>query len=172
LYNRSHFLIMAETEFERAHRHHHSLAVLLLDIDRFKLINDRYGHDMGDRVIVEIANILRRVARDADLTARLGGEEFVVLLPETSVEQAAILAERLRTAIAATPLQTVTDLRLTVSIGVAGSLESDSVGEILKQADLALYKAKNAGRNRVCLAIDDGRSEDGLILAQAGASGR
>ncbi len=166
LFNRSHFLLRGETEFERAQRYHHPLAILLLDIDRFKSINDRYGHDMGDRVIVELANILRYMAREADVTARLGGEEFVVLLPETDVTQAGILAERLRIAIAATPLQTVCDVRLTVSIGVSGSDGNATLGELLKQADLALYKAKNAGRNRVCLALDDGSTDDGLVLTE------
>jgi len=152
LFNRSHFLIQAESEFERTQRYHHPLSVLMLDIDYFKSINDRYGHDIGDRVIVEIANILRYMAREADLAARMGGEEFVVMLPETCIADAANLGERLRAAIAATPIQATGGmLSLTVSIGVGGSDGNATVGEMLKQADLALYRAKSEGRNRTCL---------------------
>jgi diguanylate cyclase (GGDEF)-like protein len=168
LFNRSHFLLQAETEFERTQRYHHPLSVLLLDIDRFKGINDRYGHDVGDRVIVEIASILRYMAREADLAARLGGEEFVVMLPETGISDAAILGERLRTAIAGTPIQaTGRMLTLTVSIGVGGSDGNATVCEMLKQADLALRRAKQEGRNRVCLS-------DGIAPAEiyTGVSGR
>ena len=152
LFNRSHFLIQAESEFERTQRYHHPLSVLMLDIDYFKSINDRYGHDIGDRVIVEIANILRYMAREADLAARMGGEEFVVMLPETGIADAANLGERLRAAIAATPIQATGGLlSLTVSIGVGGSDGNATVGEMLKQADLALSRAKSEGRNRTCL---------------------
>ncbi len=163
LFNRSHFLIMAETEFERSNRYQHPMSVMLLDIDRFKSINDSYGHDIGDRVIVEIANILRYMAREADLTARLGGEEFVVLLPETRVREAAVLAERLRAAISATPIPILGgEILLTASIGVSGYRGCASLGEVLKQADLALYKAKQSGRNRVCLATGKSGTDDGL----------
>ncbi len=168
LFNRSHFLIQAETEFERTQRYHHPLSVLMLDIDHFKSINDRYGHDVGDRVIVEIANILRYMAREADLAARMGGEEFVVMLPETGIADAANLGERLRAAIAATPIQATGGLlTLTVSIGVGGSDGNATVGEMLKQADLALYRAKSEGRNRLCLCGDSP-----VMPAYTGVSGR
>ena len=167
LFNRSHFLMLAETEFERALRYSRPLSVLLLDLDKFKSVNDLHGHDAGDKVIVEIAHILRYMAREADLTARLGGEEFVVLLPETSVPEAAVLAERLRAAIAATPLRCPRgELTLTCSIGVAGSAGSASLGEMIKEADLALYEAKNAGRNQVRLA--QAASDTPIPLRQAG----
>src|SRR5579859_3485407 len=150
LYNRSHFLIQAEIEFERAGRYGRPLSLLLLDIDKFKSINDRYGHDTGDRVIVEIADIMRHMARDADMTGRLGGEEFVILLPETSLVDAAVLAERLRSGIAAAPIHsTELDLRLTVSIGVAAAAGNASFAAMMKQADLALYEAKEKGRDQV-----------------------
>lgn len=168
LFNRSHFLLQAETEFERTQRYHHPLSVLLLDIDHFKGVNDRYGHDVGDRVIVEIASILRYMAREADLAARLGGEDFVVMLPETGICDAAILGERLRTAIASTPIQaTGRMLTLTVSIGVGGSDGNATVCEMLKQADLALRQAKQDGRNRVCL-----NGEIVPVGAYTGVSGR
>jgi len=170
LYNRCHFLLLAECEHERATRYSRPLSILLLDIDKFKSVNDKHGHDIGDRVIVEIANILRYMAREADITARIGGEEFVVLLPETSVPEAAVLAERLRAAIAATPIHTGGgELQITASIGVAGGLGNRSLGEMLKQADLALYEAKHSGRNRVRLA---GGPDEPLPMLQAGGSGR
>ena len=169
LFNRSHFLIMGETEFERSQRYQHPMSLLLLDIDRFKSVNDTHGHDIGDRVIVEIAAILRRMAREADMTARLGGEEFVVMLPETGVGEAATLAERMRAAISVTPIPVPGgEIRLTVSIGVSGNRHLSTLGEMLKQADMALYQAKHTGRNRVCLATNDKNAQDGrLILAQA-----
>lgn len=169
LFNRSHFLIMAETEFERSQRYQHPLSMLLLDIDRFKSVNDTHGHDIGDRVIVEIATILRCMAREADMTARLGGEEFVVMLPETGVTEAAVLAERVRAAISITPIPVPGgEIRLTVSIGVSGSRHLSTLGEMLKQADMALYQAKHSGRDQVCLATTDKAAQDGrLILAQA-----
>jgi diguanylate cyclase (GGDEF)-like protein len=161
LFNRSHFLFMAETEFVRAQRYQHPMAVVLLDIDRFKSINDSYGHDIGDRVIVEIANILRSMAREADMAARLGGEEFVVMLPETGVNEAGILAERLRAAISASPITVLgSTILFSASIGVSGRKGCSTLGEMLKQSDLALYKAKESGRNRVCLATGDGTAKD------------
>jgi diguanylate cyclase (GGDEF)-like protein len=169
LFNRSHFLAQAETEFERAERYERPLSLLLLDIDKFKAINDRFGHDAGDRVIVEIANIMRYMARDADITGRLGGEEFVVLLPETALVDAAILAERLRSGIAATPIHSAgADVRLTASIGVAGTVGSGCFQEMMKKADLALYEAKNGGRDQVRLAPQTGEV---IPLLQAGGKG-
>jgi diguanylate cyclase (GGDEF)-like protein len=168
LFNRGHFLIQAESEFERAGRYHRPLSLLMLDIDHFKSINDRFGHDVGDRVIVEIASILRYMAREADLAARLGGEEFVMMLPETCIQDAASLGERLRAAIAATPIQATGGLlSLTVSIGVGGSDGSATVCEMLKQADLALYRAKDEGRNRICLCSENAT----MPPAQTGVSG-
>jgi diguanylate cyclase (GGDEF)-like protein len=170
LFNRSHFLMLAETEFERAIRYERPLSLLLLDIDRFKSVNDRHGHDTGDRVIVEIANVMRYLAREADLTGRLGGEEFVVLLPETAMADAAVLAERLRIGIAGTPIQSASgDLRLTASIGVSEAAGSSSFAEMMKRADVALYDAKHGGRDQVRLAGAPGNSAE---LIQAGGSGR
>jgi diguanylate cyclase (GGDEF)-like protein len=171
LFNRSHFLLLAETEFERAQRYERPLSLLLLDIDRFKSINDRFGHDVGDQVIIEIAGILRFTAREADLTGRLGGEEFVMLLPETALADAAILAERLRSGVAVAPIRsTGGDVHLTASIGVAGTLGNGSFGEMMKKADLALYAAKHGGRDQVRLMP---MPADGVSpLLQAGGSGR
>jgi len=126
-------------------------ALLLFDLDRFKLINDGFGHPVGDEVLCEIAKRTLRELRGSDLVGRYGGEEFVVLMPDTTLQIALAVAERLRIAIADTPFVVtgVADpLHVTVSIGVATTLESnDSPAELLRRADVALYAAKHRGRN-------------------------
>ncbi|WP_313655489.1 sensor domain-containing diguanylate cyclase [Pantoea sp.] len=127
-------------------------AVLALDIDHFKSVNDSWGHDVGDRVIQQVASTLRASARHSDVVCRNGGEEFLMLLPGTSLEEAQVIAERVRLGIAEAWLTDVG--RITLSIGVAawnGSTEGGLEGS-LKQADAALYQAKNAGRNCVIVA--------------------
>lgn len=127
-------------------------AVLALDIDHFKSVNDSWGHDVGDRVIQQVASTLRASARQSDVVCRNGGEEFLMLLPGTPLEEAQVIAERVRLGIAEAWLTDVG--RITLSIGVAawdGSAESELEGR-LKQADAALYQAKNAGRNCVIVA--------------------
>jgi len=129
------------------------LALLVLDIDYFKSINDNYGHDCGDDVLREFAIRVRKSIRGIDLACRMGGEEFVVVMPETDMAVAATVAERLRRRIAAEPFtieQGKKAIDVTISIGIA-ALESagDSAGQILKRADQALYRAKRDGRNRV-----------------------
>jgi diguanylate cyclase (GGDEF)-like protein len=154
LYNRRHFLALAEDERRRHERKHRSLALLILDIDLFKSINDRFGHDVGDAVICHVASICREGMLGFDILARIGGEEFVLLLPETTGEQAMILAERVRQRLEAHP-STVdgADVRVTASIGVSeGGAQSESIGDLMKRADQALYQAKRDGRNRVRLA--------------------
>lgn len=155
LSNRRHFFELAEKELSRARRHHEPLAMLMLDVDYFKQVNDTYGHDVGDTVLRKMGEICTGVLRNNDILGRLGGEEFAILLPETAMEQALETAERLRHAVADSGVQTRDGkgLHLTVSLGVA-SLESQdgNVDAILKRADEALYAAKNAGRNRVCAA--------------------
>ena len=123
----------------------------MLDIDHFKLINDIYGHAAGDQAIAEVANRLRASIRNIDILGRYGGEEFVLLLPETELPGAVLLAERLRQVIGASPIATVSGLvRLTVSVGVATSnAEVADVNNLINQADAQLYSAKKAGRNRV-----------------------
>jgi two-component system cell cycle response regulator len=129
------------------------LAVLVLDIDYFKSINDSYGHDCGDDVLREFAVRVRKSIRGIDLACRIGGEEFVVVMPETDMAVAATVAERLRRKIAAEPFpieQGRRNIDVTISIGIA-SLESpqDNAAQLLKRADQALYRAKRDGRNRV-----------------------
>jgi diguanylate cyclase (GGDEF)-like protein len=126
----------------------------MLDIDRFKLVNDTYGHQAGDRVLEQIGRIMQRQMRPSDLIARYGGEEFAVLLPETSLPEAAAALERLRLAIGQcqTAIAQRATIRVSVSIGVAQWRERWSLDELVQAADGALYAAKQAGRNRIELA--------------------
>jgi diguanylate cyclase (GGDEF)-like protein len=152
LLNRRHFLALAAVECERSQRHHRPLTMLMLDIDHFKAVNDRYGHDVGDTVIREVAAICRQTVRAADITARLGGEEFGILLPETTSEGARMYAARLRAAVLKMAIP-VPDgpLRVTVSGGISERHQAMTLDELLKHADLALYDAKRSGRDRVSL---------------------
>lgn len=152
LLNRQRFLELAEMEFERSQRYGRPLSMLMIDIDLFKLVNDQHGHDIGDKVILDIAKLCRSISREIDLVARLGGEEFVILLPETSLLNAAALAERLRMAAQENRVSLPeSNLAVTVSIGVAQCLPAIELAEMMKHADMALYAAKRAGRNRVCM---------------------
>jgi diguanylate cyclase (GGDEF)-like protein len=167
LTNRRRFLQLAEDEQRRHARDRIPLALLMLDIDLFKSINDRYGHDVGDAVLRHIAQVCRRDTREGTIVARIGGEEFVLLLPETSREKAMNAAERLRLRIETTPLTIGgTEITVTASIGVAvADAGADSVSELMKRADLALYRAKRDGRNRVRYAADQWDKEDPAAAA-------
>jgi len=153
LYNYRHFWEMLAREVEVSRRYGRPLSLLFLDIDDFKAINDTLGHPQGDVVLKSLAAYLERSARHADVVCRYGGEEFVVLLPQTSLEQAGVLAERLRLGISQNPIDLAkSKQRITVSIGMA-QLGPQMDGEALvKAADNALYRAKQAGKNRVCTA--------------------
>jgi two-component system cell cycle response regulator len=130
--------------------------VLITDIDRFKAVNDTYGHDAGDQVLKEFASRIRSTVRGADLACRYGGEEFVVVMPDTPGEVAASIAERLRMAVETVPF-TLRDsgqvLNVTASFGISSRIGTvETADQLIKQADLALYAAKNSGRNRVVAA--------------------
>jgi diguanylate cyclase (GGDEF)-like protein len=130
---------------------HQPFAVLALDIDHFKRVNDNFGHDVGDAVIKHVANTLRNSARQTDVVCRNGGEEFLMLLPATSAEEARVIAERVRTSIAENWVDHVG--HITLSVGVAlWDMDHNTQEQSLKQADAALYQAKNAGRNCVMIA--------------------
>jgi len=152
--NRRSFEATARREVERARRYAKPFAVLALDIDHFKRINDTYGHDVGDIVLKRLSQICLEKLRVTDFLARLGGEEFAMLLPETDIDAAATLAERLRTAIATTPIATPKGaLPITVSLGVAQYAPNEpTIDAALKRADEALYEAKHSGRNKVVVA--------------------
>ena len=153
--NRRSFMERLEQELERVRRHPKiASAVASLDIDHFKLVNDTFGHSAGDAVLQHFAAVLEREVRGSDFVARTGGEEFSILLPETTPEQALSLAERLRRAVAAQPASHHgRELSITVSIGVARIEPADaSTDEPLARADLAMYEAKRAGRDAVRFA--------------------
>ena len=141
-----------EQEIERSRRFGRVLALLMLDIDHFKLVNDRFGHQRGDEVLVEFRNRVTGSVRDIDTFARYGGEEFVLILPETNLEGGLAVAEKLRAATHRTPF-CEDGIRLTVSIGVACFPEhATATEELLRAADEALYEAKLQGRDRVVTA--------------------
>jgi diguanylate cyclase (GGDEF)-like protein len=139
---------------ERVRRYNAPLAMLLVDLDHFKLINDTYGHLAGDDVLLAVASLLKRGVRSVDTVARYGGEEFVIVLPETGRQGAIAFAERIRDRLA-THRFTVgarQDVHVTASIGVATypSAGLESVEDLFRAADAALYRAKGNGRNLVC----------------------
>ncbi len=137
-------------EISRAHRFAHQLAVVLLDLDRFKEINDSFGHAAGDVMLRAVSRLLTSLARQGDTVARWGGEEFVVVLPETDLAGAQRFAERLRRTIEA---QAIGEMKTSASCGVATMLPDDSVEELIGAADQALYLAKSNGRNRTESAV-------------------
>jgi diguanylate cyclase (GGDEF)-like protein len=137
-------------EISRAQRFTHQLAIVLLDLDRFKEINDSFGHAAGDVMLRAVSHLLTSLARQGDTVARWGGEEFVVVLPETDLAGAQRFAERLRRTIEA---QSVGDMKTSASCGVATMLPEDNVEELLRAADQALYQAKTNGRNRTESAV-------------------
>ena len=153
--NRGAFFRFAHHAMSRARRYGEPLAIGMLDLDKFKNINDAHGHETGDRVLKAVADVFQKTLRESDFAGRIGGEEFAVLWPMTTAEQALRVADRLRIAIenAALPLPTGLTVRFTASVGVASldAIDKD-VDAFLGRADQALYNAKHAGRNRVQLA--------------------
>jgi diguanylate cyclase (GGDEF)-like protein len=151
IYNRRKFFEEGAREFARAQRHSRPLALLLLDLDHFKRVNDDLGHLAGDTTLKQLAARLQPLVRTEELFARIGGEEFAVLCPETDIERAGILAEKLRRLAGGTPFDAGGVLvPITVSIGVAVALPGMSrLEDLLRAADRALYTAKNEGRDRV-----------------------
>jgi diguanylate cyclase (GGDEF)-like protein len=151
--NRRYFMQLGREEISRSLRYDRPLSLLLLDLDHFKAINDKFGHDTGDEVLRSFSWLCRRTLREPDILGRLGGEEFAVLIPEESINGALKTAERLRAAVeeefATTPYH------LTVSIGVTEMQHSDStISDLLKRADAMMYEAKHQGRNRVVAAAE------------------
>ena len=155
LVNRRRFLDALRNEIVRGQRLGGRLSVVLADLDDFKLINDRFGHHAGDEVLHAFAELLRAHGRDVDVAARLGGEEFAILLPETGIAGASAVAERLRQSLAELCLRLGEgdeEVRVTASFGVAELTDGQSVDGLLRAADSALYRAKGQGKNRVELA--------------------
>ena len=151
--NRRHFISEAARELKRMYRAGENLAVIMFDIDKFKAINDLYGHAAGDRAILALVDVCRRMRRETDLLGRLGGDEFVIVLPRTDPMEALAAAERLREAIAKTSVigNEHEIILITVSLGVALSDGVCSLDDVINRADVALYHAKQHGRNRTSL---------------------
>lgn len=156
LHNRRYLENHLKLLIDRATTRGRPLSICITDIDRFKRVNDTHGHDAGDDVLREFANRVRATVRGADLACRFGGEEFVVVMPDTTPEMAAIVAERLRLAVESRGFdipQAATVLNVTASLGIATLRpDGDTAEALLKRADMALYQAKNGGRNRVVAA--------------------
>ena len=151
LYNRRYFLEASVNIINIAQRDKNNMSILMLDIDKFKNINDTYGHDVGDNVIVVFANILKNNVRKSDLVCRWGGEEFIILLHHTNIDDAFKLAEKIRHEIELLYVKIKDDkaIQFTTSIGVS-TVDSD-LELAIKKSDEALYEAKESGRNKVCL---------------------
>jgi diguanylate cyclase (GGDEF)-like protein/PAS domain S-box-containing protein len=156
VYNRRYFFQLAETELERSYRYDRDLSIILLDIDYFKQINDTFGHLIGDQVLEALSVRCRRSLRVFDSIGRFGGEEFIILLPETNLTDAAVIAERLREQVENIMVVTPKgNASTTISLGVAAFEPGQplSLDKLLAAADQALYIAKDGGRNRVQLQI-------------------
>jgi diguanylate cyclase (GGDEF)-like protein len=162
LFNRRYFAARLDEELQRAHRHALSVGLLMIDVDDFKVINDRYGHLVGDAVIRAIADILRRSVRVFDVCTRFGGEEFAVVMPGSGAVDAARIAERIRERIQnfVPPEPELASLRLTVSIGLSVSSAEMSARDLISVADAALYEAKRTGKNQVRSGVPDSGGED------------
>jgi diguanylate cyclase (GGDEF)-like protein len=152
LHNRRHFTDLATRQVSAARRYHRPLTVMMIDVDRFKRINDTYGHVAGDEVLRAVADVLGSTVRDEDVLGRYGGEEFCLVLPEMDGDPVRA-AERLRTAVAdAVVPARIGSIRVTVSIGIAEFKPDDTLNDLLSRADHGLYRAKSEGRNRVAVA--------------------
>lgn len=152
VYNRRHFQVILDMEFKRAQRFHRSLSLLMIDVDHFKRFNDTFGHVEGDRLLIKMAGGLKENLREVDTVARYGGEEFAVILPNTNLEEASQVGEKLRSLIENLSIDWMPfrRRRLTISVGVASFPEQmESVEALVDDADIALYQAKAGGRNRV-----------------------
>jgi two-component system, cell cycle response regulator len=149
LYNRQKFNDELNKEILRENRYRHNLAVIMFDIDDFKKVNDTFGHDVGDVVLIQVAQIAQASIRVTDVIARWGGEEFIILLPETSNDEAIVIAEHIRHNIAEYSFDKV-EQSITVSLGVNGfTVDKDDKESFLKGVDIALYDAKKSGKNKV-----------------------
>lgn len=145
--NRISFWRVLEREIRRVERYHHPLAMIMLDIDHFKTINDAWGQGVGDGILKTMALEIKKKIREIDFFARIGGEEFLILAPETDRERAVILAEKIRETVAAIPFEAGGPV--TVSLGVVQFCAGDRADLLLKKVDQALTQAKASGRNRV-----------------------
>ena len=148
LYVRRYFMVKLHEEIHRAERYNNILSIVMADLDRFKNINDTYGHDAGDRVLREIGRFLQQNVRDVDIVARYGGEEFVIMIPEAAKEAAYCMSERLRKKFSKIKFGNLP--QITISLGIATyPFDGKQPEDLLRKADAAMYAAKRAGRNQV-----------------------
>ena len=157
LHNSRSFYSQIEVEVDRYNRYKHPLSLLLLDIDHFKHYNDSFGHLEGDKVLVRISQIIRSCLRKLDTAYRYGGEEFTVILPETTCEEARNVAERIRNAVKAEKFdpETENDITITISIGVTQYSPEEELSAFIQRADKAMYSSKQNGRNKVTALIPE-----------------
>jgi len=149
LYNRRRFLELGEYEIQRWQRTLRGLALLVLDLDHFKRVNDEHGHAAGDEVLRRFAMVCKNNLRAMDSIGRIGGEEFAILLPETSLEEGVRIAEKVRSVLAESPMSGPAPISITVSIGVVVAEGQETFAQVLARGDSCLYAAKGQGRNRV-----------------------
>ena len=148
IYNRQKFLEEIETELDKLTRYNSAFALIMIDLDHFKNVNDNYGHDVGDKILKSICKVIDSKIRRTDIFARWGGEEFMIIAPELRTKDELIaLAEKIRVGVESTFFDTVG--RITISLGITLSKPEDTLNEILKRVDDALYNAKNNGRNQI-----------------------
>ncbi len=168
LYNHRHFIEVLDKEYKKSSRHVQPLSCIMIDLDYFKSVNDNYGHQFGDLVLARSADILKKLVRDTDFVARYGGEEFFILLPNTLMHGALILAERIRNAFAKHTFKNgkISEV-VTVSIGLSSSADDNVAGaeDLVANADKALYRAKAEGRNRV-LAYSEKSDQDSSVIKE------
>ncbi|WAR43458.1 GGDEF domain-containing protein [Methylomonas rapida] len=152
-HNRAGFNDMLAREIKRANRCEQHLSLIFVDIDHFKALNDEYGHDCGDMALAAVASKVKDSVRGSDVVFRYGGEEFVIMLIDTNLDAAAVIAERVRTCIESQTLAYGMEvLNITASLGVSSLRGNENMESFIKRADTAMYKAKQTGRNRVCVA--------------------
>ncbi len=174
LFNRRSLIAQADASIRQGSADAQSTALVLGDIDHFKKVNDRYGHEAGDAILEQVAELLNSVARHGDIVARWGGEEFLIFLPATGLDSALILAERVREAVAAQALDHAgTSIPITMSLGVAELAPGEPLGAAIARADRGLYASKTDGRNRVSVGNaqpDDGSGANGQRNAELSAA--
>jgi diguanylate cyclase (GGDEF)-like protein len=171
LCNRRRFEELLQWEFRKLERYHRQSCILLFDLDHFKNVNDTYGHQAGDNVLAAVAQKCKNELRKSDILGRYGGEEFIALLPDTDLESALKVAEKLRWTIETTSIPTIEGtICLTISIGVAsfGDMDELSIDQAIKYADDSLYLAKRSGRNQIFCAQGNAHIERGNACAGIG----
>ncbi len=174
LYNHDHLVTVLEAELKRAHRYGGRLSLIMIDLDFFKAINDTYGHLAGNEALVEVARVLRENVRDVDTVGRFGGEEFAIVAPEATIEQAVAIAERMRHGIADTvSIEAIGNHSVTASFGIATADDARvrSIADLIDLADRALYTAKSDGRNCVRTVFEIGEDEEHIAIEGAEIEG-